>query len=95
MTDIRYGRSIVWWRRDLRLADNRALYEAARSSQACCLAFVIDPRVLRDDPNGRALGAMPVWCPRGLGSVSIIPSRSSITALARDRALRAFSVLRA
>ncbi len=52
MTHIRYGRSIVWLRRDLRLADNRALFEAARSSQTTCLAFVIDPRVLRDDRTG-------------------------------------------
>jgi deoxyribodipyrimidine photo-lyase len=52
MSDIRYGRSIVWLRRDLRLADNRALYEAARSSQATCLAFVLDPEVLRNERTG-------------------------------------------
>jgi deoxyribodipyrimidine photo-lyase len=52
LTETHYERSIVWLRRDLRLADNRALYEAARSSEATCLAFVIDPQLLRDDRMG-------------------------------------------
>jgi deoxyribodipyrimidine photo-lyase len=39
--------SIVWLRRDLRLADNVALYEACAQSGSVCLAFVLDPALLR------------------------------------------------
>jgi deoxyribodipyrimidine photo-lyase len=48
----RYERSIVWLRRDLRLADNVALFEAARASKSICLAFVLDPSLLRGDRVG-------------------------------------------
>ncbi len=42
-----YTRSIVWIRRDLRLADHAALWQAARRSETLVLAFVLDPALLR------------------------------------------------
>jgi deoxyribodipyrimidine photo-lyase len=55
MTYRRYRRAIVWMRRDLRLSDNRALYEAARSSETICLAFVLDPALLANARMGAPL----------------------------------------
>lgn len=48
----RYRRSIVWLRRDLRLRDNVALYEAARASDEIAIAFNLDPRLLGSDRIG-------------------------------------------
>jgi deoxyribodipyrimidine photo-lyase len=45
--------SIVWFRRDLRLADHVALERAARASERVVCAFVLDPQLLR----GPRLGA--------------------------------------
>ena len=47
-----YDRSIVWLRRDLRLRDNTALYQAAKRSVRICLAFVLDPELLRSQRVG-------------------------------------------
>lgn len=47
--------SIAWLRRDLRLDDNVALYEASRRSQRVCVAFVIDPKLLQSDRMGSPL----------------------------------------
>src|SRR5476651_640475 len=48
----RNGTSIVWMRRDLRLADHAALFEAAiRSAHVVC-AFVLDPVLLRGPRMG-------------------------------------------
>ena len=44
--------SVVWLRRDLRLSDNVALYEACRQSGRVCLAFVLDPALLRSGRVG-------------------------------------------
>ena len=53
MTDtMTYARTIAWLRRDLRLDDNVALAEAARRSGAVCVAFVLDPVLLRSDRIG-------------------------------------------
>ncbi len=49
--------SIVWFRRDLRLADHVALERAARASERVVCAFVLDPPLLR----GPAIGA-PIVC---------------------------------
>jgi len=49
--------SIVWFRRDLRLADNVALERAARASDRIVCAFVLDPPLLR----GPGIGA-PIVC---------------------------------
>ncbi len=49
--------SIVWFRRDLRLADNVALERAARTSERVVCAFVLDPPLLR----GPDIGA-PIVC---------------------------------
>lgn len=43
----RYSVSIVWMRRDLRLDDHVALFEAAEASQSVVCAFVLDPVLLR------------------------------------------------
>lgn len=51
----RYRRSIVWMRRDLRLSDHRALYEAARESGSVCVAFVLDPMLLAGERIGAPL----------------------------------------
>jgi deoxyribodipyrimidine photo-lyase len=42
-----YSTSIVWLRRDLRLADHAALDYAARTSERVVCAFVLDPQLLR------------------------------------------------
>jgi deoxyribodipyrimidine photo-lyase len=42
-----YTTSIVWLRRDLRLADHAALFAAATRSERVVLAFVLDPELLR------------------------------------------------
>ena len=47
-----YARSIVWLRRDLRLDDNVAIARAARSSKAVCIAFNLDPELLRGERVG-------------------------------------------
>jgi deoxyribodipyrimidine photo-lyase len=44
--------SIVWLRRDLRLHDNVALFEACRRDARVCLAFVLDPSLLRSERVG-------------------------------------------
>jgi deoxyribodipyrimidine photo-lyase len=48
----RFRRSIVWFRRDLRLDDNVALERAARESREVVCAFVLDPVLLRSDRVG-------------------------------------------
>jgi deoxyribodipyrimidine photo-lyase len=53
-----FSRGIVWLRRDLRLSDNVALHEAERACDQVCLAFVVDPALLR----GRRMGAPLVQC---------------------------------
>ncbi len=47
--------SIVWLRRDLRLGDNTALYEACRHSERVCIAFVISPALLKSPSMGAPL----------------------------------------
>lgn len=41
------GCALVWLRRDLRLDDHAALFEAARASERVACAFVLDPGLLR------------------------------------------------
>ncbi|GAC1543757.1 MAG: hypothetical protein NVS2B17_23970 [Candidatus Velthaea sp.] len=41
------GTTIVWLRRDLRIDDHAALFEAARRSERVVCAFVLDPELLR------------------------------------------------
>jgi len=48
----RYTTSIVWLRRDLRLADHVALARAARASERVVCAFVLDPALLRGPTVG-------------------------------------------
>ena len=58
--------AIVWLRRDLRLRDNAALAAAAHTGARICVAFVLDPPLLRGDRVGapivqaffEALGAL-------------------------------------
>lgn len=49
--------SIVWLRRDLRLADNVALARAAHDSDRVVCAFVLDPALLRGDEIGAPIVA--------------------------------------
>jgi len=42
----RYQRSLIWFRRDLRLEDQRALFEACNQSQEVLPIFVFDPHIL-------------------------------------------------
>jgi deoxyribodipyrimidine photo-lyase len=44
---VRHPVSIVWFRRDLRLADHVALERALRASERVVCAFVLDPELLR------------------------------------------------
>ncbi|MDQ2858769.1 MAG: DNA photolyase family protein [Candidatus Eremiobacteraeota bacterium] len=49
---MRFGTSIVWFRRDLRLADHVALERAQRDSDRVVCAFVLDPDLLRSERVG-------------------------------------------
>ena len=51
----RYRTSLVWLRRDLRLRDNVALYEACRQSKRVAIAFVLDPNLLGQPRMGSPL----------------------------------------
>jgi len=51
----RYETGIVWLRRDLRLRDNVALYEASKACKTVCVAFVLNPPLLADDRMGAPL----------------------------------------
>jgi len=44
---MRHAVSVVWLRRDLRLDDNVAVWNAARASERVVCAFVLDPALLR------------------------------------------------
>ncbi len=48
----RHGRALVWLRRDLRLADNTALFAASRENASVCCVFVLDPILLASDRVG-------------------------------------------
>jgi deoxyribodipyrimidine photo-lyase len=50
-------RALVWLRRDLRLADNTALWTAAESGAGLVCAFVLDPALLRGERAGAPLVA--------------------------------------
>jgi deoxyribodipyrimidine photo-lyase len=50
-------RALVWLRRDLRLADNTALWTAAESGAEVVCAFVLDPAQLRGERTGAPLVA--------------------------------------
>lgn len=47
--------AIVWLRRDLRLSDNVALMAGARSGAPLCIAFNLDPELLRSQRMGAPL----------------------------------------
>ena len=51
----RFTTSLVWLRRDLRLADNVALARAANASERVVCAFVLDPELLRGPTVGAAI----------------------------------------
>lgn len=51
----RQGASLVWFRRDLRLADHVALERAARASERVICCFVLDPQLLRGGEVGSAI----------------------------------------
>jgi deoxyribodipyrimidine photo-lyase len=55
--DSRFRRALVWLRRDLRLADNAALWTAAERSDAVVCAFVLDPQLLRGERAGAPIVA--------------------------------------
>ncbi|MGZ3498263.1 MAG: deoxyribodipyrimidine photo-lyase [Vulcanimicrobiaceae bacterium] len=50
-----YACSIAWLRRDLRIGDNVALYDAARRSDSVCVAFVLDAELLHGERMGAPL----------------------------------------
>ena len=49
--DKTYPRGLMWFRRDLRLADNAALYHALRSCREVVCGFVFDTAILKDLPK--------------------------------------------
>jgi deoxyribodipyrimidine photo-lyase len=49
--DKTYPRGLVWFRRDLRVADNAALYHALRSCREVVCAFVFDTAILEGLPR--------------------------------------------
>ncbi|MGR4065079.1 MAG: cryptochrome/photolyase family protein [Vulcanimicrobiaceae bacterium] len=55
MSEPRYRRTIVWFRRDLRLADNVALARAAGATATILPVFVIDPALLASERMGAPL----------------------------------------
>lgn len=52
---MQYDTSIVWLRRDLRLADNASIARACERSRAVCLAFVVNPPLLAEARMGAPL----------------------------------------
>ena len=48
---IKYKKSLVWIRRDMRLADHTALNHATRNSDSVAVAFVFDTEILKDLKN--------------------------------------------
>ena len=48
---VQFERSLVWFRRDLRVSDHAALHHALRSSRAVYCVFVFDTAILRDLPR--------------------------------------------
>jgi deoxyribodipyrimidine photo-lyase len=52
MSEPRYHRAIVWFRRDLRLADNVALLRAAEAARRLVPVFVVDPELLASERVG-------------------------------------------
>jgi len=54
---VRHAVSIVWFRRDLRLADHVALERALRTSERVVCAFVLDPVLLRGPRVGAPIVA--------------------------------------
>jgi len=52
-----FHKGIVWLRRDLRLEDNRALFEAVNKCDSLYLVFVFDTNILKDiiDPSDQRL----------------------------------------
>jgi len=55
MSEPRYRRAVVWFRRDLRLADNVALMHAAASAAELVPAFVVEPGLLASERMGAPL----------------------------------------
>jgi deoxyribodipyrimidine photo-lyase len=47
----RFERSLVWFRRDLRIGDHAALHHALRTSRAVYCVFVFDTAILQDLPR--------------------------------------------
>ena len=47
---------IFWFRRDLRLKDNRALYYALKNSKEVQCIFIFDPHILKKLKNGTFKG---------------------------------------
>ena len=54
MTDKKYKTLIVWFRRDLRLHDNAALFEAIAQAEFVIPLFVFDPAILERADTGAA-----------------------------------------
>ena len=50
--------AVVWLRRDLRLDDNVALYEACAHHDAVCVAFVVNPPLLQSPRIGAPLASV-------------------------------------
>lgn len=71
--------SIVWLRRDLRLHDNVALMEACGRGAPVCIAFVLDPKLLRSERMGAPLVAS------FFGALAAL--RAEVRALGSDLAL--------
>ncbi len=76
----RYAHGIVWLRRDLRLDDHVALFEAAQRCERITCAFVLDPELLR----GPRVGAPIVQ----FFFESLAVLRDQLRALGSDLALR-------
>lgn len=55
VSDVPYELSLVWLRRDLRLDDNAALYEACAMSRNVCVTFVVDRALLASPRMGAPL----------------------------------------
>ena len=54
MSDKKYKTLIVWLRRDLRVQDNAALYEACQLAESVIPLFVFDPDILGREDTGAA-----------------------------------------
>lgn len=60
---MRFDAALMWFRRDLRLADNAALYHALKCSRRVYCVFIFDRAILNSLPSLAALPNQAIHAP--------------------------------